>query len=123
MSRGSRIPDDFAPSPALMQYARDQGVSDVTRMLEDFRDFWSAKAGKEAVKLDWSATWRMWARKAGDADKEKAARQARWAKPTQAYQRNAEAAHGTIADQLFGSNSREDERYGQRSIDAEYVRH
>ena len=29
-----------------------------------FSDFWHAKAGKDAVKLDWCATWRNWCRNA-----------------------------------------------------------
>ena len=78
MSRGTRIPDDFAPSPALIQYARDQGVVDTARMLDDFCDFWRSKAGKDAVKMDWAATWRLWARKEGDKAKEQAAREQRY---------------------------------------------
>ena len=27
-----------------------------------FADFWHAKAGKDACKLDWLATWRNWIR-------------------------------------------------------------
>jgi hypothetical protein len=29
---------------------------------EQFRDYWSAKAGSGATKLDWQATWRNWVR-------------------------------------------------------------
>ena len=29
-----------------------------------FADYWHAKAGKDATKADWSATWRTWCRKA-----------------------------------------------------------
>lgn len=29
-----------------------------------FADYWHAKAGRDAAKLDWSATWRNWCRKA-----------------------------------------------------------
>ena len=29
-----------------------------------FADFWHAKAGKDAAKLDWCATWRNWCRNA-----------------------------------------------------------
>ena len=29
---------------------------------EKFRDFWTAKAGRDAAKLDWQATWRNWMR-------------------------------------------------------------
>jgi hypothetical protein len=33
------------------------------RLEEDkFRDFWVAKAGKDACKNDWLATWRNWCR-------------------------------------------------------------
>jgi hypothetical protein len=31
---------------------------------DKFRDFWHAKAGSGATKLDWSATWRTWCRTA-----------------------------------------------------------
>jgi hypothetical protein len=78
MSRGTRLPSDFAPSPALMQYARDQGVIDVNRMLSDFTDYYLSVSGPKGTKLDWAATWRMWARKAGDQDREKAAREQRY---------------------------------------------
>jgi anti-sigma-K factor RskA len=29
---------------------------------EQFRDYWSAKAGSGSTKLDWQATWRNWVR-------------------------------------------------------------
>jgi hypothetical protein len=31
---------------------------------DQFRDYWQAKSGKDATKLDWPATWRTWMRKA-----------------------------------------------------------
>jgi uncharacterized protein YdaU (DUF1376 family) len=31
---------------------------------DKFRDFWVAKSGKDATKLDWEATWRNWMRNA-----------------------------------------------------------
>jgi hypothetical protein len=27
---------------------------------ESFKNFWIAKAGKDAVKLDWGAVWKNW---------------------------------------------------------------
>jgi uncharacterized protein YdaU (DUF1376 family) len=33
------------------------------RVFENFFDYWTAKPGKEGVKADWAATWRMWVRK------------------------------------------------------------
>lgn len=32
-------------------------------VFEDFRDYWIAKPGAAALKLDWAATWRTWVRK------------------------------------------------------------
>ena len=31
-------------------------------VFENFKDFWSAKAGKDGRKADWPATWRTWVR-------------------------------------------------------------
>lgn len=31
---------------------------------EKFKDYWTAKAGRDAAKLDWQATWRNWCRSA-----------------------------------------------------------
>lgn len=104
MTTGTRLTDDWMPSVELLDYARDQGVSDVARMMEDFKDYWIAKAGQAARKTDWNRTWKTWARREGDRQREKAARDARFAKPSQAYQRNAEAAHGAIGNQLFGED-------------------
>ena len=32
--------------------------------IDKFRDYWIAKAGDNATKKDWSATWRNWCRNA-----------------------------------------------------------
>lgn len=76
--KGTRLPSDFDPSPDLRRYAESVGVSDVPRMLEDFKDYWVSVAGARGVKLDWAATWRTWARTQGDKDREKAAREMRY---------------------------------------------
>lgn len=34
----------------------------VRRIAESFADHWHGKAGKDATKLDWPATWRKWCR-------------------------------------------------------------
>jgi hypothetical protein len=31
---------------------------------DQFRDYWHAKSGKDATKIDWEATWRSWMRNA-----------------------------------------------------------
>lgn len=59
--RASRLPDDWKPE------AEPTIPSDVAeRELPKFRDYWRAKAGKDATKLDWQATWRNWCRRAAD---------------------------------------------------------
>ena len=60
--RGSRLPDDWQPSKADQQYAMDLRLA-WQRTAEDFRGYWLAKAGKDAVKMDWSLTWQAWCRR------------------------------------------------------------
>jgi len=55
-TRASRLSIDWKPDASLNQDSFE---------LAKFRDYWIAKAGKDAVKLDWDATWRNWLRKAG----------------------------------------------------------
>lgn len=64
-SHGSRLPKDWAPSATELK-ASIQRRPDlvVEEELEKFRDFWTAKAGRDATKLDWAATWRNWIRNA-----------------------------------------------------------
>ncbi len=62
--RATRLPADWQPSPediSFCQKARpDLNVRDVA---DSFRDYWTARSGKEATKLDWPATWRNWVRR------------------------------------------------------------
>lgn len=58
----SRIPDDWEPSEADADYARSLGLP-VARVTAMFRDYWISKAGADARKHDWSATWRNWCRR------------------------------------------------------------
>ncbi|CAI3955761.1 unnamed protein product [Commensalibacter communis] len=58
---GSRLPSDWYPDTQCRRFAFDLNLCPDT-MAEDFRDFWHAKHGKEAIKMDWSAAWRRWCR-------------------------------------------------------------
>jgi hypothetical protein len=64
--KGKRLADDWQlPKPwgewALAEYPA--WTADIVRLeAAKFADHWHAKAGKDAVKLDWEATWRMWCR-------------------------------------------------------------
>lgn len=46
-----------------MQARPDLTDDDVRKQAEVFADFWHAKAGADAKKLDWLATWRNWIRR------------------------------------------------------------
>lgn len=62
--RGTRLPRDWRPSSDLMLELRQQRTDlDLDQVLQDFSDYWHAKAGKDAVKVDWSLTFRSWVRK------------------------------------------------------------
>ena len=63
--RGSRLPKGWEPDAELLAWARTERPDlDARRETEGFRDFWAAKAGADACKMDWRATWRNWMRKA-----------------------------------------------------------
>jgi hypothetical protein len=62
---GSRLPPDWEPSQDEIDWAkRERPDVNVPSQSDRFRDYWTAKTGKEATKLDWSATWRNWIRNA-----------------------------------------------------------
>jgi hypothetical protein len=63
--RGTRIPPEWEPSPEDHNAARDEGLPEdiITREAKKFRDYWIAKTGATATKLDWPATWRNWVRR------------------------------------------------------------
>ncbi len=59
-TRGTRLPEDWAPSPELQTWAEANGVSDpMGAFLDDFRDYWRSLPGARGVKLDWDATYRQ----------------------------------------------------------------
>lgn len=63
--RASRLPQDWALPDEWAQWAmqdRNWSAGQVLRVAEGFRDFWIGKAGKDARKVDWEATWRNWVR-------------------------------------------------------------
>ena len=63
--RGSRLSASWQPSADEVQWAKSERPDlDVSAEIENFRDYWLAKSGKDAVKLDWTRTWRSWIRNA-----------------------------------------------------------
>lgn len=63
--RAKRLADDWALPASWGRWALDEGWPEATIRLQadTFADFWRSKAGKDAAKLDWEATWRNWMRK------------------------------------------------------------
>jgi hypothetical protein len=63
-ARGSRIPANWTPTPKDYAFASSEGLTreEINREADRFRDYWTAKSGREACKLDWEATWRNWVR-------------------------------------------------------------
>lgn len=56
-AKGQRLPENWEPSEAGKQLAAENSI-DWRRELEKFRDYWRARSGRDACKLDWDATWR-----------------------------------------------------------------
>ena len=58
-TRGTRLPADWIPPEEYLSWARENGNGlDLAYEVAEFRDFWSARAGRDSTKLDWFATWR-----------------------------------------------------------------
>lgn len=67
VSRGTRLPDDWTPSPDLIAWTRTNAPAAATdREVERFRDYWTAQPGSKGRKTSWDATWRNWARRCQD---------------------------------------------------------
>lgn len=60
----TRLPDDWQPSLDDLAYGRKVGMisEQITAQIEEFRDYWHARAGPDALKVSWAATWRRWCR-------------------------------------------------------------
>lgn len=67
--RGSRLPADWQPGHEGIAFAESCGLRNgrANAEVERFRDYWSAQPGQKGVKTDWPATWRNWARRAGES--------------------------------------------------------
>jgi hypothetical protein len=60
--RGMRLPEDWHPSERCIAYALDRGMvrDRIAIEAEKFKNYWTAKTGASATKLNWEATWRNW---------------------------------------------------------------
>ena len=67
--RGTRIPPDFQVTEEHRAWATVKMMPDPDSLIDEFRDFWAAKAGQNGTKLDWDATFRTWMRNAKQRQK------------------------------------------------------
>ncbi|WP_282023430.1 hypothetical protein [Commensalibacter papalotli (ex Botero et al. 2024)] len=58
---GYRLPQKWLPDENCRQYAIRLYLCP-DKIAKDFCDYWHAKTGKEANKMDWEAAWRRWCR-------------------------------------------------------------
>lgn len=59
--RGTRIQEPFNVTPEMVQWARDRcPLVDGQRSTERFTNYFAAKSGREAIKIDWVRTWKNW---------------------------------------------------------------
>jgi uncharacterized protein YdaU (DUF1376 family) len=75
-TRGTRLPKDWEPLEADVGFALSEGLTEdeARREFDRFCDYWHARAGAGATKVDWDLTFKNWIRKSADAKKEKLAR-------------------------------------------------
>ena len=88
----SRLPDGWALPKAWGEWALqerpDMTTDDVRREAEVFADFWLAKAGADARKQDWQATWRNWIRRCDGPKAKQRGQRAQQNTGETAYQRS-----------------------------------
>lgn len=64
VARASRLPKDWYPSEEEATFCRTERPDlNVQQVANEFRDYWTARPGKDGTKLDWTATWRNWVRR------------------------------------------------------------
>lgn len=62
---GSRLPADWKPTSSQYAWAKGRRPDlNIDELIEDFSDYWLAKSGKDATKLDWGRTFKRWVRNA-----------------------------------------------------------
>jgi len=61
-SKGTRFVPEAPPASWISFCQQERPDLDPQSSYASFSDYWTAKAGKDGVKLDWFATWRNWVR-------------------------------------------------------------
>ena len=62
-TKGSRLSADFELHETWTEFCQTERPDlNPQKVFDSFKDYWTAKAGNQGVKLDWQATWRNWVR-------------------------------------------------------------
>ena len=62
-TKGSRLSTNFELPETWTEFCQTERPDlNPQKVFDSFKDYWSAKAGNQGVKLDWQATWRNWVR-------------------------------------------------------------
>jgi hypothetical protein len=62
--RATRMTEDFELPVEWVNWVADNKPEvNARQTFEQFKDYWIAKAGADAAKLDWFSTWRNWVRR------------------------------------------------------------
>lgn len=98
--RATRLPTDLTLPDDWSSFCQTERPDlDPAKTFDKFRDYWTAKAGKDGAKLDWLATWRNWVR---EERKQPAQRQAQPLNKQQALeQRNRDVAEQFLKSRGF----------------------
>lgn len=63
-ARGTRLPKSWVLPEEWAQWTRQQrpqwAPAELAETATKFKNYWTAKTGKDATKLDWFATWQNW---------------------------------------------------------------
>lgn len=122
--RGTRLPADWLLPKAWGEWAMTErpgwSADDVRRESEQFRDYWLAKAGKDAAKIDWLATWRTWVRRSVEFAPRNGAKPRD--SPPGAMTRDARIANYYAQKQALEQGVTNVSHNDERVIDAEAVR-
>jgi uncharacterized protein YdaU (DUF1376 family) len=108
LKKGTRLPADWQPDSDLLQWAKQKRPDlNLTDTVDSFRDYWHAKAGKDACKLKWNLTFKIWVRgqRASPADVKQnvvrpAETKAQPETPEQKHARKVEAAKSYARSQI-----------------------
>jgi hypothetical protein len=75
--RGTRLPEDWQPSDADVEAARQEGLTDeeISRAALEFRNYWCSRS-RDATRLSWPRTWHNRVIEIGDRKRRNGSRMA-----------------------------------------------